>query len=189
MKWKDLKTQLEIIYQPQDIGIQEKRYQALIERFCSLQGAEDYMLARAPGRVNLIGEHTDYNHAPVLPCAVDRDIIGVFTPRNDKKIVVSDFNRQFGSREFVIDQSIKPFVGGDWGNYIKAALQGLLDDRVLAGGGEGTRGFSMMIHSTIPSAAGMSSSSAMVVLSIFTEGCTTGRLSKTPDGSLGDLQK
>lgn len=162
--WKKQKERLSSIYHAEDLNRQESRYNQLIEKFINWQGEEDYLIARAPGRVNIIGEHTDYNHCPVLPCAVDRDIIAVFAPRNDDKIVVADFIDKYGEREFPLESAIPPFASGDWGNYIKAAVQGLHDEKVLDLGSSESKGFSMMMHSTIPAAAGMSSSSAMVVL-------------------------
>lgn len=163
--WNKQQKQLSGIYHSEDLKLQQSRYNALIEKFTTWQDCEDYMIARAPGRVNIIGEHTDYNHCPVLPCAVDRDIIAVFTPRTDGKIIVADFIDKYGNREFQIAGEIPPFPSGNWGNYIKAAVQGLHNEGVLNLDNSDTKGFSMMMHSTIPEAAGMSSSSAMVVLS------------------------
>ncbi|MDY0370860.1 MAG: galactokinase [Sphaerochaetaceae bacterium] len=117
---------------------------------------------KAPGRVNLIGEHTDYNNCPVLPFAVDREIIGVCQYRQDNRISVRDKQDKFGSIEFTIAQKIAPYQRGNWGNYIKAGVQGILDFWPDLPANMG--GFDMVIHSTIPPAAGMSSSSALVVL-------------------------
>ncbi|MBF9017725.1 MULTISPECIES: galactokinase [unclassified Oceanispirochaeta] len=163
--WNKQQEQLTGIYHSEDLELQQSRYNALIERFTTWQGKGDYLIARAPGRVNIIGEHTDYNHCPVLPCAVDRDIIAVFTPRTDGKIIVADFIEKYGEREFQITGDLPPFPSGNWGNYIKAAIQGLHSEGVLDLNDKETKGYSMMMHSTIPAAAGMSSSSAMVVLS------------------------
>ena len=163
--WNKQQEQLTGIYHSEDLELQQSRYNALIEKFTTWQGKGDYLIARAPGRVNIIGEHTDYNHCPVLPCAVDRDIIAVFTPRTDGKIVVADFIEKYGEREFQITGDLPPFPSGNWGNYIKAAIQGLHSEGVLDLNDKETKGYSMMMHSTIPAAAGMSSSSAMVVLS------------------------
>ncbi|MDC7232247.1 MAG: galactokinase [Spirochaetales bacterium] len=164
-QWIEQNEILDRIYHPEDIKAQGIRYNALIEKFTQWTGNRDYLIARAPGRVNIIGEHTDYNHCPVLPCAVDRDIIAVFAPAEDGKITVADFVDKYGVREFELEPEIPSYPAGDWGNYIKAALQGLLNDKALSPGSESVKGFTMMIHSTIPAAAGMSSSSAMVVLS------------------------
>jgi len=150
------------LYRPEDVDDQKARFGELARRFSAWTGGNDIHLVRAPGRVNLIGEHTDYNHCPVFPMAVDRDIIGAFIPRKDGKIVIADFNPDFGERDFEISPQIPPHNGGDWANYIKAAVQGLIDENIVLP--EGASGFQLMFHSSIPPAAGMSSSSALVVL-------------------------
>jgi N-acetylgalactosamine kinase len=123
----------------------------------------------APGRVNLIGEHTDYNNCPVLPAAVNREILAVAIP-NDKGVVcAADLNPKYGEIEFCFNDYIEqtdprteipPYKTGNWGNYIKAAVNELLGTELPL-----KRGYSIVFVSTIPQAAGMSSSSAMVVLS------------------------
>lgn len=123
----------------------------------------EVFLLRVPGRVNLIGEHTDYNSCPVLPLAVDREIVGLASPRKDRVVTVMDVNREYGSAEFCADPVIDPFPSGSWGNYIKAGVQEMI--RSWTSLPENFSGFDMVIDSTIPPAAGMSSSSAMVVLS------------------------
>lgn len=125
------------------------------------RGGERY-LYRVPGRVNLIGEHIDYNHCPVLPLAIDREILALVSFRDDNIVTVRDTKGGFGKVEFSIKEKIDPFTRGNWGNYIKGGIQGVIDDRAV-----GERGFDMAIESNIPQAAGLSSSSALVVLSAF----------------------
>ncbi len=150
------------IYREEDIPAQKERYKQIFERFSQWSGSEKFLPVRSPGRINLIGEHTDYNHCPVFPMAVDRDIIGFFSPRNDRKVRIADFNPAFGERDFFLSRQIQPHPGGDWANYIKAAVQGLIEETVVPA--EEAVGFNLMFHSQIPPAAGMSSSSALVVL-------------------------
>ncbi len=168
-----------------------ERYIQLLEQFRALFGRRDVFLARVPGRINVIGEHTDYNAGPVLPVAIDRDIVAVFAPRSDATISVHDARGEYGSRSFTVRSRIPPFAQGDWGNYVKAAAQELTRSLARpAGGGGGSKravapdeglepdaqsertastpsltGFDALIHSTVPAAAGLSSSSALVVLS------------------------
>jgi len=124
-----------------------------------------FSLFRVPGRVNLIGEHTDYNNCPVLPMAVDRDILALAAPREDQTVMIRDANPVFGGLSFKLDYEITPFPTGSWGNYFKAGIQEMIDSwRDLPYDIEALRGFDMVIDSTIPPAAGMSSSSALVVL-------------------------
>lgn len=116
-------------------------------------------MVRAPGRVNLIGDHVDYNGLQVLPMAMKRHLSVLYKERNDTVVRISSTDRQYGEREFALSDSIDPYEDGDWGNYVKAAAQGLTQ------GFEIERGFDAVVHSDIPTAAGLSSSSALVVAS------------------------
>jgi len=141
------------------------RYQNLTTTHTARFNSPELTLARAPGRVNLIGEHTDYNGLPVFPMAVNRDMAAVFSPRSDRKVVIANTEPDFAERSFDIEQSIPPYPTGDWGNYCKAAVQGLLDYyRRKRRSVERFCGFEATIDGDIPIAAGMSSSSALVVL-------------------------
>lgn len=111
----------------------------------------------APGRVNLVGEHIDYAGLPVLPMAIDRGVRLVVRPRGDRVVRLVNEDPAYGRREFRIESVIPRFPAGDWGNYPRAALQGL----VVAGLEPG--GFDALVQSDLPSAAGLSSSSALVV--------------------------
>jgi len=116
--------------------------------------------ARAPGRVNLIGEHTDYNGLPVLPIAIDRDVLVVARRRSDDTVELSNADPAFPPRRYVLRGEIPPFPPGDWGNYHKAAAVGL---RTVLGGERSLPGGSFRAHGAIPVAAGLSSSSALTV--------------------------
>jgi N-acetylgalactosamine kinase len=121
--------------------------------------AREVFVLRAPGRVNLIGEHTDYNGLPVLPIAIDRDIILIGTPRGDPEIHIFNTSESFGPRRFEASDSIQPYSSGDWGNYAKAAAQSV----ALHFPGHRLRGFEAVVDGNIPIASGLSSSSALVV--------------------------
>jgi galactokinase len=69
---------------------QAKRYQKALDKFLALYGAGDVYIFRAPGRVNLIGEHTDYNHGFVMPLALDKDLLLLARPRSDKEMIRRD---------------------------------------------------------------------------------------------------
>ena len=118
--------------------------------------------AFAPGRINLIGDHLDYNNCPVLPFAVDLRISAVFAPREDNRICILDSLARRGQRSFDAEAYIAPYETSDWGNYPKAAVQGIVADQI--GGGRRFKGFDAVIESNLPSAGGLSSSSAFVVL-------------------------
>ena len=121
---------------------------------------EPALVASAPGRVNLIGEHTDYNGLPVLPIAIDRDVLVAARRRPDDAVELSNVDPAFEPRHYSLRGEIPPFPPGDWANYHKAAAVGLRDalarEHALPGG-------SFRVHGTIPIAAGLSSSSAFVV--------------------------
>src|SRR5688572_5183137 len=116
-------------------------------------------VARAPGRVNLIGEHIDYNDLPVLPMALQRDVALLFRPRADGVVRLANVDPSFGPRGFEVSTSIAPSARGDWANYPKAAAQALARDLGLA------RGLDAVVSATLPAAAGLSSSAALVVAS------------------------
>jgi galactokinase len=125
-------------------------------RFGSLQGAR---VVTAPGRVNLIGEHTDYNLLPVFPVALQFGIRILFRPRGDATVRLAAMAPGFGDRSFELQAEIRPYAAGDWGNYVKAAAQAVVERWNLR------RGMDAVVRGDLPMSAGLSSSSAMVVAS------------------------
>ena len=119
-------------------------------------------LIRAPGRVNLIGEHTDYNGYPVLPMAIDRDFLTAFAPTRDNTIEIANTDARFPRRSFQARLPLETFPQGDWANYVQAAVRGLLQEGGLP---DPARGFRAVYSGNIPDSAGLSSSSALVVAS------------------------
>ncbi len=120
-------------------------------------GATPTAYTRAPGRVNLIGEHTDYNGLPVLPMALRREIRVLFAPRTDGLVRVANREDEFGLRAFALAEEIPPDPPGDWANYLKAPCQAL--SRRFGS----LNGFDALVTSTLPVASGLSSSSALVI--------------------------
>ncbi len=114
-------------------------------------------LVRAPGRVNLIGEHIDYCGLPVLPMAIPPAAWLLLRPRADGLVRLADCAPGYPPREFRLEREIPPAPPGDWGNYPRAAAQALIGRF-----GE-LRGFDAVLCSRIPAASGLSSSSALVV--------------------------
>lgn len=113
-----------------------------------------------PGRVNLIGEHIDYHLLPVLPMAIQQRVSAEFLFCNSPAIHVESAG--WGVREFRLGEPLSPSPAGDWANYLKAAVQAALTKWHLRDG------FRARITSDLPSAAGLSSSSAL--LTAFTLG-------------------
>ncbi|MBQ0106245.1 MAG: galactokinase [Armatimonadetes bacterium] len=121
-------------------------------------------ISRAPGRVNLIGEHIDYNGYGVMPMALNREIICCFAPSSSPVVEIYDSVKEDPFRTFSVSGDIEPYKMGDWGNYIKAPCQAMFrwakdryEDKIPL------MGFKAVFMGNIPPAAGLSSSSAIVV--------------------------
>lgn len=123
--------------------------------------SNEVRLIRAPGRVNLVGEHTDYNGYPVLPVAIDRDITIACASSDDQMIHIVNTNSKYYPRSFHLNECDQSFEQGDWGNYVKASVRGLVEANVIHQ--EKVRGFNAVYSGNIPESAGLSSSSALVV--------------------------
>jgi galactokinase len=113
-------------------------------------------LVRAPGRVNLIGEHVDYAGLPVFPMALEQAVHVAVRAREDGLVHAASSNPGYGDREFRLAPVIDPYADGDWGNYLKAAAVAAVSRYGADRGGD------LYIGSEVPVAAGLSSSSALV---------------------------
>jgi galactokinase len=122
-----------------------------VRLFRAEYGCEPGALVRAPGRVNLIGEHTDYNDGYVLPAAIDRDLCIALRPRPEPAIDVRSAER--GRCRIALDDFGRRVEG--WGSY----LQGVAWALSLAGHRLG--GWDGAIASDVPDGAGLSSSAAL----------------------------
>jgi galactokinase len=114
-------------------------------------------LVRAPGRVNLIGEHIDYCGLSVLPMALRQGVRIEFHPRSDREMRLVNRDPRFAPSTFAVSDCIPPAAAGDWGNYARAAVQ------ALAQRFPDLRGVDALVESDLPIAAGLSSSSALLV--------------------------
>ncbi len=131
-----------------------------------LSPAAPVFAVRAPGRVNLIGEHTDYSGLPVLPMAIDRSTIVVAAARTDRTIDLANADSAYPARSFALDREITPYPAGDWANYVKAAVQGAIAHfSARAVPIDRFRGAAFRIDGRVPAAAGLSSSAALTVAS------------------------
>ena len=116
-------------------------------------------LTVAPGRVNLIGEHIDYHGLPVLPIAIRRRVRVAFRPRADR--TVRAVSAGYGPREFEWTPDLAPRAAGDWENYLRAAAR--VVDSLRLRPAASCRGVDAAVVSDLPAAAGLSSSSALIV--------------------------
>ena len=137
-------------------SIKETVLQKFAEVYGSAEGAKVYF---APGRVNLIGEHTDYNGGHVFPCALNIGTYGVARKREDNKLRF--FSMNFEQRG-VIESSLKSFVpGGDknWTAYPKGVMWAF-EQR----GMKMPVGIDLLLFGNIPNGSGLSSSASVEVL-------------------------
>ena len=112
-------------------------------------------LFRAPGRVNLIGEHTDYNEGYVLPAAIDRDVVIAVSPRDDRTVRLYTMNLE-AEAAFSLDE-IRRDDAQPWSNYPRGVAWAL-QERGLR-----LAGMDAAIESTVPLGGGLSSSAALEV--------------------------
>lgn len=120
---------------------------------------EDVRAFFSPGRVNLIGEHTDYNGGNVFPCALSFGTYGAISLRNDKKIRMFSNNfKGLGVIEFDLE-GIKYEKEHDWANYPKGVI-----DVLKKKGHKIDKGFDVVIDGNIPNGAGLSSSASLELL-------------------------
>jgi galactokinase len=124
----------------------------IVEHFVKRFGRQPKWVVRAPGRVNLIGEHTDYNDGFVLPLAIDRAAWIAASPRDDRKVAVHsvDYNE---SKEFSLDGLAHAKEG--WLEYLKGTAWSLADAGLELTGWDG------VLSGDVPLGAGLSSSAAL----------------------------
>lgn len=129
---------------------------ATADAFADAYGHPPTVAATAPGRVNLIGEHTDYNDGFVLPMAIERQTVIVASPRDDQTIRLRStaFDED---AVFALSQNLLPGEP-DWSNYFRGPIKLCLDTGLVL-----NHGFDAMIDSTVPTGGGLSSSASLEV--------------------------
>src|SRR2546423_1860853 len=118
-------------------------------------GFKPTYIVQAPGRLELLGNHTDYNQGLVLALAVDKHIYMASSPRSDGKIELS--STAFPRQEIFSVTKLEKNPDAGWADYVKGVLEQLRKRGVPL------RGFNAAIHADIPMGAGMSSSAALEV--------------------------
>lgn len=113
----------------------------------------------SPGRINVIGEHTDYNGGHVFPAAISLGVYGVYGPREDKKVCLFSGNVDGDIVEFDIDDTTVEKDDRFWANYFKGMITYLREkyDNI-------DHGFNLYINANLPSGSGLSSSAAIEML-------------------------
>ncbi len=134
-------------------GVAEERRSRLAAEFRWEFGGEPTGLARAPGRVDLMGSHTDYNMGYVMTMTVDRDTWLAFRPRADGRVCVYSSNLRTGSQFDLAEIRHDPV--NRWTDYVRGVAW------ELAELGHAPAGFDGLFQSTIPFGSGLSSSAAL----------------------------
>lgn len=117
------------------------------------------LVVRAPGRVNLIGDHTDYNEGFVLPMTIDLDVYAVLRKRSDQEIHL--FSVNYGeSLDYLLTRR-PPVRSGHWMSYVTGAVEELRRRGLLR------TGLDLLIYGDVPTGAGLSSSAALEVAVVF----------------------
>ncbi len=140
---------------------------AAASRLLSLTGEPATHLVYAPGRVNLIGEHTDYNGGYVLPMAIDRGIYIAARPVAGQRVRLWSTDAGGGAAEFAVGGPMAP---GEprWSNYVRGVIAG------LQRAGARVPGFDAVIHASLPVGGGLSSSAALEVAAALLGGILSG---------------
>lgn len=117
------------------------------------------LIVRSPGRINIIGEHTDYNDGFVLPAAIDKAVYLTITLRDDDEIhlYALDLNEKFTIRI----PDLMPVGDVNWPNYILGAVAQFIKKGIHV------KGFNAMLSSNLPMGAGLSSSAAVECATVF----------------------
>ncbi len=135
----------------------------VLNKFAEVFGdAADAKVYFAPGRVNLIGEHTDYNGGHVFPCALTIGTYGVARKRADRRLRFYSMNfENLGVIESSLDD-LKPYKEADWTNYPKGVMWAFGEK-----GMEVPNGMDILLCGNIPNGSGLSSSASVEVLTGF----------------------
>ena len=131
----------------------------LMETFQKLYGRKEIKTFFSPGRVNLIGEHTDYNGGHVFPCALTLGTYGIARKREDRKLRFYSANfEKLGVIETSLDDLV-PSQAAQWTNYPKGVIWAFEKK-----GYSIPQGMDVLIYGTIPNGSGLSSSASLEVL-------------------------
>src|SRR5262245_10554291 len=136
----------------------------LSEEFARRFGRGAELAARAPGRVNLIGEHTDYSEGWVLPCAIDRDTVVLASRREDARLRIH--SRERGETQEVGSDHLSR--RGDWVDYLQGVVFALRER------GHAIGGLDLLVASQVPPGSGLSSSAALCVALVTALGAAQG---------------
>ncbi len=161
-----------------DADFQKSRYINLLDMFIKEYGDKKVVITRSPGRVNLMGRHIDHRGGGINVMATDKDVVFVSSVRDDDTVNIANIDQTYPKRSFSIGKTLGEQKydnwlsylsdervvanlkksGGDWSNYVKSAVIRAQFENDLK-----LCGMDMVAGGTIPVAAGLSSSSGIVV--------------------------
>lgn len=137
-----------------------ERKECISREFEEQFGASPQVWSRAPGRVDLMGSHTDYNMGYVMTMTIDRDTWIAARPRADRQVHIRSLNVP-GEGVFDLD-AIRQDEVAPWSNYVRGVAQ------MMQEAGYTLQGFDGLIHSTVPFGSGLSSSAALEMATAVT---------------------
>ncbi|KAJ2554810.1 galactokinase, partial [Coemansia sp. RSA 1933] len=144
-----------------NVEAQTQRYSRLVGAFKAAYGAEPDFIARAPGRVNIIGEHIDYCGMPVFPMAIAPDILIAARDNGTDRVRVANVDGQkYPARDFSVTSDILDIDSTvhEWSNYFKCGYRGVFEHL----DGRAGKGLDALLDGTVPAGGGLSSSAAFV---------------------------
>ena len=127
------------------------------QAFAAIFGYKPDTVVQAPGRVNLIGEHTDYNDGFVLPCAIDYQTVISCHKRSDNliRVIAVDYNNQ--QDQFLLESEIEKHPNYQWANYVRGVIKHIIKYT------KNISGVDFAISGNVPQGAGLSSSASLEV--------------------------
>lgn len=128
----------------------------LKKEFVSIYGMGEIRTFNSPGRINLIGEHIDYNGGYVFPCALEFGTFGCVRKRNDRVVNLASTN--FNLKVALDLDNIEYKKEDDWANYAKGVIKEMMDKNYSVSG------MDILVSGNIPNGAGLSSSASLEVL-------------------------
>ncbi len=131
----------------------DTRREQMVRMFESMYGTLPELWTRAPGRVDLMGSHTDYNLGYVMTMTIDRDTWVAAAPRVDRQVSIYSMNLQSGNT-FSLDR-LEHDAAVPWTNYVRGMAKSLQE------AGHALQGFNAVLHSAVPFGSGLSSSAAI----------------------------
>ena len=152
----------------------KQRYRRLIAKFEERHGRKPDFLVRAPGRVNIIGEHIDYSGYAVLPMAIEQDVALACARNEEQALRLSNCSEAYG--DHTGSTRVSPAVEDhEWHSYFLCGLKGAVDEL----GVRDAVGMDVMADGNVPPSAGLSSSSALVCCAALATAVANGVVAST----------